>query len=67
VTVKSDLEKAIAQAQSAEGTYATFANSTEDPVAKQLFQQMEMDMKRHVEQLNGRLNYITMNNKLNGQ
>lgn len=67
MTVKSDLEKAIAQAESALGTYATFANSTDDPSAKQMFQQFERDMKRHVEQLNGRLNYINENNNLNQQ
>lgn len=67
LTVKSDIEKAVAQAEAALGTYATFASSTEDPVAKQMFQQMERDMKRHVEQLNGRLNYVNMNNGLNQQ
>lgn len=67
MTVKSDMEKAIAQAESAIGSYATFANSTQDPVAKQMFQQMERDMKRHVEQLTGRLNYVNMNNTLNQQ
>lgn len=67
MTVKSDIEKAIAQAESALGTYATFAGSTDDPVAKQMFQQMERDMKRHVEQLSGRLNYVNMNNSLNQQ
>jgi len=67
LTVKSDLEKAIAQAQAASGSYATFAASTEDPVAKQMFKQMERDMKRHVDQLTNRLNYINMNNSLNQQ
>lgn len=67
MTVKSDIEKAIAQAQSALGSYSTFASSTEDPVAKQMFKQMERDMKRHVEQLSGRLNYINMNNQMNQQ
>lgn len=67
MTVKSDLEKIIAQAQSAQGSYATFANSTDDPVAKQMFQQMERDMKRHAEQLTGRLSYVNMNNGLNQQ
>lgn len=67
MTVKSDLEKAIAQAQSALGSYATFASSTDDPIAKQMFKQMERDMKRHVEQLSGRLDYVNMNNQLNMQ
>lgn len=67
MTVKSDLEKAVAAAKAAQGTYATFASSTDDPVAKQMFQQMERDMKRHVELLNGRLDYVNMNNSLNQQ
>lgn len=67
MTVKSDIEKAKAQALSAQGSYATFANSTDDPVAKQMFEQMERDMGRHVDQLNSRLNYINANNDLNRQ
>lgn len=67
MTVKSDLEKAVAQALSTQGTYATFANSTDDPAAKQMFQQMERDMKRHLEILNGRLSYVNENNSLNQQ
>lgn len=67
MTVKSDIEKAIAQAQSAQGSYATFASSTEDQVAKQMFQQMERDMKRHTELLNNRLDYVKANNNLNQQ
>lgn len=67
MTVKSDLEKAIAQAQSALGTYATFASSTDDPPAKQMFQQFGRDMQRHVDQLNARLSYLNQNNGLNRQ
>ena len=67
MTVKSDLEKAIAQAKAAQGSYATFASATDDPVSKQMFQQMEKDMKRHVDQLSGRLDYVNVNNSLNQQ
>lgn len=67
MTVKSDIEKAAAAAQSALGTYAQFASSTEDPSAKQMFQQMSQDMQRHVNMLNNRLNYVNSNNKLNQQ
>lgn len=67
MTVKSDLEKAVAAAQSALGTYAQFASSTDDPAAKQMFQQMQQDMQRHVTMLNNRLNYVNANNKLNQQ
>lgn len=64
MTVKSDIKKAIASAESAKGTYAMFAESTDDTTAKQMFQQMEQDMQRHVDMLNNRLNYITENNTL---
>lgn len=67
MTVKSDLEKAIAQAEGAQGSYAVFASDTDDPVAKQMFKQMERDMKRHIEQLTGRLSYVNMNNQMNQQ
>ncbi|SNX53829.1 DUF1657 domain-containing protein [Thermoanaerobacterium sp. RBIITD] len=67
MTVKSDIEKAVAAAQSALGTYAQFASSTDDPSAKQMFQQMQQDMQRHVNMLNNRLNYVNSNNKLNQQ
>lgn len=67
MTVKSDIEKAVAAAQSALGTYAQFASATDDPAAKQMFQQMQQDMQRHVNMLNNRLNYINSNNKLNQQ
>lgn len=67
LTVKSDIEKAKAQALAAQGSYATFSSATDDPVAKQMFQQMERDMGRHVDQLNSRLNYVNANNDLNKQ
>jgi Protein of unknown function (DUF1657). len=67
MTVKSDLEKALAQAEAAGGSYATFASSTDDPTAKQMFQQMERDMRRHIEMLSGRLSYVNSNNNLNQQ
>jgi rubrerythrin len=64
MTVKSDIQKAIASAESAKGTYAMFAESTDDVTAKQMFQQMQQDMQRHVDMMNGRLNYLTENNTL---
>ncbi|MCS3917164.1 rubrerythrin [Caldanaerobacter subterraneus subsp. tengcongensis MB4] len=67
MTVKSDIEKAIASAQAALGTYEQFASATEDPAAKQMFQQMQQDMQRHVTMLTNRLNYLNSNNKLNQQ
>lgn len=67
MTVKSDIEKAIASEQSAVGTYAMFADSTDDPSAKQMFQQMQQDAERHIQILNGRLTYLSNNSPLYGQ
>ncbi len=64
MTVKSDIEKAIAAEQSSAGTYAMFADSTDDPTAKQMFQQMQQNAQRHVQMLNGRLTYLSENNPL---
>lgn len=63
MTVKKDLEKAIAAAESAKGTYASFATSTDDQGAQTMFEQMALDMDRHVAQLNSRLS-STAENKL---
>ena len=66
MTVKKDLEKAVAAAQSAQGTYASFAASTDDPSAQTMFEQMASDMERHVSQINFRLNN-TAENKMSNQ
>ena len=66
MTVQSDLQKALAEAQSAKGTYATFEQSTDDQSAKQMFSQMSQDMDRHICQINSRLG-ITAQNVLNDQ
>lgn len=66
MTVKKDLEKAVAAAQSAQGTYASFATSTDDPSAQSMFEQMPNDMERHVSQINFRLNN-TAENKMSNQ
>ncbi|SDF24501.1 DUF1657 domain-containing protein [Sporomusa acidovorans] len=55
MTVKKDLEKALAAAQAAKGTYATFATSTDDQGAQTMFEQMAQDMDRHIAQLNSRV------------
>lgn len=65
MTIQADLEKAVAAAQSALGTYETFSVSTLDDSAKQMFKDMSSDMERHVSQLRGRLNYVTQNNAMN--
>ena len=64
MTVKKDLEKAVAAAESAKGTYATFASSTEDTTAQQMFEQMSQDMDKHITQLNSRLS-VSAQNPLN--
>jgi rubrerythrin len=57
MTVQKDLQKAIAAAESAKGTYASFAQATDDQSAQQMFNQMSQDMDNHISQLQSRLNY----------
>ena len=64
MTVKKDIEKALAAAQSAQGTYSTFSSSTDDANAKQMFKQMAQDMDRHISNLQSRLS-STAENQLN--
>lgn len=61
MTVQSDLQKALAAAEAAKGTYATFAQSTDDQTAKQMFMSMSQDMDRHAAQLNSRLSVANQN------
>ncbi len=67
LTVHSDLKKALAAAESARGTYAVFAESTEDKMAKAMFEQMARDMDNHIRLLGSRLNYVDSNNLLNAR
>jgi rubrerythrin len=69
MTVKSDLQKAVAAAEAAKGTYATFAQSTEDQTAKQMFEQMSNDMDRHINQLSSRVGVVpdSLNSMANNQ
>ncbi|MBZ2174996.1 DUF1657 domain-containing protein [Schnuerera sp. xch1] len=67
MTVKSDLEKAIASSEAAKGSYSMMAQSTEDEQVKQTFEQMSSDIDRHLQYLNGRLNFLNENNELNQQ
>ncbi|AIF51639.1 DUF1657 domain-containing protein [Pelosinus sp. UFO1] len=66
MTVQKDLQKAVAAAESAKGTYATFEQSTDDQTSKQMFTQMAQDMDRHISQLNSRLE-VVQQNQLNNQ
>lgn len=58
LTVKSDLQKAVASAQAAKGTYLMAAQSTEDQSAKQQFEEMSTDIDNHINYLNSRLDYL---------
>ncbi len=64
MTTQSDLQKAVATAESLKGSYAIFATSTQDQAAKKMFREMEQDMQRHVDSLNARLSYIEKNNPM---
>ena len=61
MTVKNDLEKALASAESAQGTYAAFATSTDDPNAQRIFHQMSLDMDRHKSYIQSRLSSTSEN------
>ncbi|NMA83252.1 MAG: DUF1657 domain-containing protein [Epulopiscium sp.] len=67
MTVKSDLQQAIAACESAKGSYAMMAQATEDKQIKQMYEQMTSDVERHLQYLDGRLNYLNENNTLNQQ
>ena len=65
MTVKSDLQKAVASAESAKGTYLVAAQSTEDATAKQKYEEMAMNIDSHVTFLNSRIDYLNGSNILN--
>jgi D-Tyr-tRNAtyr deacylase len=64
MTVKKDLEKALAAAESAKGTYASFGTATDDKTAQQMFQAMSKDMDQHISNIQSRLS-TTSENQLN--
>jgi rubrerythrin len=59
MTVQSELQKAIAAAEAAKGTYTSFALSVEDKSAKAMFRSMARDMDHHIVQLTSRFQAIT--------
>lgn len=65
MTVKSDLEKAVASAESAKGTYMMAAQSTDDATAQQRYQEMVTSMDSHISYLNSRLDYLNGSNNIN--
>lgn len=67
MTVQSDLQKAVATAQSLLGSYSTFASGTQDQMAKKMFQELAQDMQRHVGALNSRLSCLEKSNPMHQQ
>jgi rubrerythrin len=47
--------------------YATMAQATEDQQAKQMYERMTSEIDNHLQYLEGRLDYLNQNNKLNQQ
>lgn len=58
MSVRNDLERAIAVAESAKGNYLLFAVDSEDDKATQVFKDMAEDMERHVKILESRRDYL---------
>ena len=67
MTVKSDLQQAIAACESAKGSYSMMSQATDDQQAKQKYEQMTSEVDSHLEYLNDRLSYLSQNNTLNQQ
>ncbi|HEY3368466.1 MAG TPA: DUF1657 domain-containing protein [Symbiobacteriaceae bacterium] len=65
MTVKADLDRAIAMAEASKGNYLLFSTESEDKKATQVFQDMAQDMERHVKILESRVDYLTQHNQLN--
>lgn len=55
---KQQLEKAIATAEVTEGDFLVFAQSTQDPQAKAMFQAMAKDVSSHLQQLYHKLDQM---------
>ena len=64
MTIKSDIERAIAYCEASKGSYALMAESTEEKEAKDMFNSMKADVEKHIEFLNNRLEYLKGNNDL---
>lgn len=65
MTVKGDLERSIAMAEAAKGSYLLFATESEDKTATKVFKDMADDMERHVKILKSRVEYLQQHNHLN--
>lgn len=67
MTVRGDIDRAIAMAEAARGNYLLFATESEDTTAQRVFQDMAGDMERHVKILESRRDYLDQYNQLNAQ
>lgn len=65
MTVHNDLERAIAMAEAAKGSYMLFSTESEDGQATKVFSEMAEDMQRHVTILESRRDYLNEHNQLN--
>ncbi|MBS3873296.1 MAG: DUF1657 domain-containing protein [Firmicutes bacterium] len=59
MTIASQLSQTLANMEGAAASLKTFSLQTQDQQAKQLFQQLSQSMDHSVQQLRGRLDYIT--------
>ena len=58
---KHDLQRFIIMIEDAKGVYVVMAHKTEDPEAKQMYQELEKDMNKHLKSLQDRLYYLNRN------
>jgi stage V sporulation protein AC len=55
---KQELESAIANVESIQGQYLTFAESTQDQAAKTMYQAMAADVSYHLQQLHNKMDQM---------
>ncbi|MTI83185.1 MAG: DUF1657 domain-containing protein [Firmicutes bacterium] len=58
MTVGMELHKALGMMKMLSGQLQTFANGTQDPMAKQMYQDFNKKMDQMVTDLNNRVNYV---------
>lgn len=61
---QKDLQQAIATMETLEGTYLTFASSTEDKQAQSMYQAMAKDAANHLQKLYQKLNQMQYQEKV---
>ena len=65
MTAINDIKKSIVSAEAAKEAYALAAETEEDPIVKQRYEEMKADMDKHLMYLSNRLNFLINNNNLN--